>query len=131
MDDHHRSPQNPIPFHPDDAEHWRHPRPFRHTHPHQHPTTSRDAHAHTHGLDRDHHQINALEAEVQGLRVQLAPDQQAAHLEHTQLRAENARLYEALAFAASVIKSGESWTPTCEEMIGGALRGSSVTQPHS
>lgn len=57
MDDHHRSPQNPIPFHPDDAEHWRHPRPFRHTHPHQHPTTSRDAHAHTHGLDRDHHQI--------------------------------------------------------------------------
>lgn len=38
-------------------------------------------------------------------------------------RAENARLHEALAFAASAIKSGESWTPTCEEMIGGALRG--------
>lgn len=66
--------------------------------------------------------INALEAEVQGLRAYLAPDQQAAHLEHTQLRAEIARLHEALAFAASAIKSGESWSATCEEMIGGALR---------
>jgi hypothetical protein len=37
-------------------------------------------------------------------------------------QAEVARLREALAFAASVIKSGESWTTTCEEMIGGALR---------
>lgn len=27
----------------------------------------------------------------------------------------------ALAFAASVIKSGEPWTETCEQMIGGAL----------
>jgi hypothetical protein len=31
------------------------------------------------------------------------------------------RLREALAFAASVIKSGEPWTTTCEEVIGGAL----------
>jgi len=67
--------------------------------------------------------INALEAEVQELRSRLAPDQQAAHLEYTQLRAENARLREALGFAASAIKSGESWTATCEEMIGGALKG--------
>ena len=36
---------------------------------------------------------------------------------------EIARLREALSFAASCIKSGESWTSTCEEMIGGALRG--------
>lgn len=34
---------------------------------------------------------------------------------------EVARLREALAFAASCIKSGESWTPTCAEIIGGAL----------
>lgn len=33
------------------------------------------------------------------------------------------QLGEALAFAASVIKSGETWTPTCEAVIGGALRG--------
>lgn len=32
------------------------------------------------------------------------------------------RLEEALGFAASVIKSGESWTATCEDVIGGALR---------
>ena len=37
------------------------------------------------------------------------------------MRAENDRLREALAFARSVIKSGEPWTPTCEEVIGGAL----------
>lgn len=30
-------------------------------------------------------------------------------------------LREALAFAQSVIKSGESWTSKCEEVIGGAL----------
>ena len=28
-----------------------------------------------------------------------------------------------LAFAASVIKSGESWSTTCEKVIGGALKG--------
>jgi hypothetical protein len=38
------------------------------------------------------------------------------------LRGENARLREALAFAQSVIKSGEPWTQTCEDVIGGALR---------
>lgn len=38
-------------------------------------------------------------------------------------RAEIARLREALAFAASAIKSGEAWTPICEEVIGGALAG--------
>lgn len=32
------------------------------------------------------------------------------------------RLREALAFARSVIKSGESWSATCEEKIDGALR---------
>lgn len=30
-------------------------------------------------------------------------------------------LYEALCFARSVIKSGESWTDECEKVIGGAL----------
>jgi hypothetical protein len=35
---------------------------------------------------------------------------------------EIARLREALAFARSVIKSGESWTDTCERVIGGALQ---------
>ena len=34
---------------------------------------------------------------------------------------ENARLREALAFASSVIKSGEPWTRTCERVIGGIL----------
>lgn len=32
------------------------------------------------------------------------------------------RLHKALAFAASAIKSGESWTPTCEYEIGVLLR---------
>lgn len=31
------------------------------------------------------------------------------------------KLRHALAFARSVIKSGEPWTQTCEEIIGGAL----------
>jgi hypothetical protein len=30
-------------------------------------------------------------------------------------------LRKALAFAASVIKSGEGWSETCDEIIGGAL----------
>jgi hypothetical protein len=34
------------------------------------------------------------------------------------LERENAKQRTSLAFAASVIKSGESWTPTCERMIG-------------
>lgn len=34
-----------------------------------------------------------------------------------------ARLREALAFAASVIKSGERWSDECERIIGGALSG--------
>lgn len=33
-------------------------------------------------------------------------------------------LQRALAFAQSVIKSGESWSPTCDEIIGGALAAS-------
>lgn len=32
------------------------------------------------------------------------------------------RLERALSFAASCIKSGEPWSVTCEEIIGGALR---------
>lgn len=35
---------------------------------------------------------------------------------------DNARYREALAFAASVIKSGEPWTETCEEKIGRLLK---------
>jgi len=32
------------------------------------------------------------------------------------------RCHRALAFARSVIKSGEPWTDTCEDVIGGALK---------
>ena len=32
------------------------------------------------------------------------------------------RIGEALAFAASVIRSGEPWSPECERIIGGALK---------
>ncbi len=39
------------------------------------------------------------------------------------LKAECAILRKALAFAASTIKCGESWTSVCEEIIGNALRG--------
>lgn len=35
---------------------------------------------------------------------------------------ENERLREALAFAASAIKSGEPWTDTCETKIGSLLK---------
>jgi len=40
-------------------------------------------------------------------------------------REEVRQLREALAFAASVIKSGERWTSTCEELIGDALANAS------
>lgn len=36
--------------------------------------------------------------------------------------AEIARLRVALAFAASCIKAGESWSPMCEDVIVGAMR---------
>lgn len=36
--------------------------------------------------------------------------------------AEIVRLRQALAFAASAIKSGEPWTPECDRIIGGALK---------
>lgn len=36
-------------------------------------------------------------------------------------RDPTAELVKALAFAASVIKGGEPWTDTCEQVIGGAL----------
>lgn len=36
--------------------------------------------------------------------------------------AEIDRLRKALSFAASVIKSGEPWTETCEREIGGLLK---------
>lgn len=39
--------------------------------------------------------------------------------DHWKARAE--RLGQALAFAASAIKSGEPWTPECEKTIGRAL----------
>jgi hypothetical protein len=47
----------------------------------------------------------------------------AASARARKAEAKTQRLAEALAFAASVIKSGETWTPTCEAVIGGALRG--------
>jgi len=50
---------------------------------------------------------------------QVAPRDEAA-----ELRAQVSRLQEALAFAQSVIKSGEEWSPTCDEIIGGALAAS-------
>lgn len=37
---------------------------------------------------------------------------------------DRSRLLEKLAFAASVIKSGEPWTRTCENVIGKALEDS-------
>ncbi len=37
------------------------------------------------------------------------------------------RLAQALAFAASVIKGGEPWTPQCEELIAGALADEPLT----
>lgn len=47
----------------------------------------------------------------------------AALAENLAFREHVTRLHRALAFAASVIKSGEPWTQTCDEVIGGALRG--------
>jgi hypothetical protein len=41
--------------------------------------------------------------------------------EYWKWQKERAKLREALGFAASVIKSGEPWTETCERVIGGAL----------
>lgn len=40
-----------------------------------------------------------------------------------ELKEECRKLRHALAFARSVIKSGESWTEQCETIIGGALNG--------
>ena len=40
-----------------------------------------------------------------------------------QQRVELERARQGLAFACSVIKSGEPWTDTCEKIIGAAMRG--------
>lgn len=42
--------------------------------------------------------------------------------ENAALREQIKTLRTALGFAASCIKSGEPWTPECEQTIGGALR---------
>lgn len=48
-----------------------------------------------------------------------------------ELREVNARLREALKFAASVIKSGEAWSVQCESIIGGALGQAALTAAFS
>ncbi len=40
-----------------------------------------------------------------------------------QQRVELERARQGLAFASSVIKSGEPWTEVCEKTIGAAMRG--------
>jgi hypothetical protein len=42
--------------------------------------------------------------------------------------AEISRLRQALAFARSVMLSGEPWTSECERIIGGALSGSTADE---
>lgn len=59
-------------------------------------------------------------------REQLAA---AALILRAQDAARIAELGQALAFAASVIKSGEPWTATCEQVIGEALRSSRKDRP--
>lgn len=57
-----------------------------------------------------------------GRKIFLAPDEViASAAEIATLRDEVERLRAALAFARSVIKSGEPWTETCERVIDGAL----------
>jgi hypothetical protein len=52
------------------------------------------------------------------------PDEDAVEIRETLIAYQGRRirrLMEALAFARSVIKSGEPWTDECERIIGGAL----------
>ncbi len=42
-------------------------------------------------------------------------------LGYSELLAQARQLHQALAFAAAVIASGESWSKQCEDIIGGAL----------
>jgi DNA replication initiation complex subunit (GINS family) len=50
-------------------------------------------------------------------------DAEAQHQESLAMFAEeNRKMRTALAFARSCIKSGEPWTDTCEDVIGGALK---------
>jgi len=58
---------------------------------------------------------------VRGERYPVRADIFAATYEPADAPDATAQLHEALAFAASVIKSGEPWTDTCERIIGGAL----------
>ena len=58
-------------------------------------------------------------ARAHTVAVALAAESQG----HNEARERINKLHTALAFAASCIKSGESWSPVCEDMIGGALRG--------
>lgn len=72
-----------------------------------------------------HALIDALRAQVELMRAWAKDEQQkreAAEDARMEARSRAAVLENALAFAASVIKSGESWTTTCEDTIGGALR---------
>lgn len=50
------------------------------------------------------------------------PRREQDALEIKALREQRDQLRSVLAFAASVIKSGEPWTDQCERVIGGALK---------
>lgn len=69
--------------------------------------------------------VDALRAQVALMRAWAKDEQQKRETAEDALveaRSRAAVLGNALAFAASVIKSGEGWTATCEDVIGGALR---------
>lgn len=69
----------------------------------------------------DHVRLSAL-LKVAALEIEaLRAAEGVARDDAAELRAQVSRFQEALAFAQSVIKSGEPWSPTCDEIIGGAL----------
>jgi hypothetical protein len=69
--------------------------------------------------------VDALRAQVTLMRAWAIDEQQkreAAEDARLEARSRAAELGNALAFARSVIKSGEPWTSTCEVLIDGALK---------
>ena len=87
-------------------------------------------------LAREREKVKALEATYPGTIVRMLTAEREAHKEaavlmradldvahkaQLDLMAQVVVMRTALSFAACTIKSGEPWTPRCEEMIGGAL----------
>jgi hypothetical protein len=62
--------------------------------------------------------MTVLEQEIHQLKITI----DSLNEDRYALRSKLAKMRDALAFAASVIKSGEPWTDKCEEVIGGALK---------